>query len=159
MQYNDRNPDQRWMQRAYEWALQAKETGDVPVGAVLVSEDQQYLAGAGNQVFSQKNPCAHAEMLVIQTAARELGQVRLLNTTLYVTLEPCAMCAAAMVHARIKRLVFASRDFKAGAAGSVLQLLKGYPLNHLVQVDEGVMAFETSRLLSQFFENRRRALE
>lgn len=147
--------DQFWMQHAYEQALLAQEEGEVPVGAVLVSHDQRLLAAGRNAVQRSHDPCAHAEMNVIQHAALNVRNHRLLNTTLYVTLEPCAMCAGAMVHARIHRLVFAARDFKAGAAGSVLNLLQGHPLNHKVLIDEGIMQQECALLLTHFFSSLR----
>ncbi len=144
--------DKYWMQLAYEQAQNAAAAGEVPVGAVLVSEEGVLLAQAHNRVECQHNPCAHAEMLVLQQAAQLIKNHRLLHTTLYVTLEPCAMCAAALVHARIKRLVFAVRDFKAGAAGSVFNLLQGRPLNHQVHIDEGIMQSECTFLLQSFFQ-------
>ncbi|KTD36117.1 tRNA-specific adenosine deaminase [Legionella nautarum] len=146
---------QFWMRQAFELALKAKEQGEIPVGAVLVSQDQQLLGCGWNQVIQTNDPCAHAELLAIRTAAAKLDNYRLLNTTLYVTLEPCSMCAGALIHARIERLVFATRDFKAGAAGSVYNLLRGYPLNHQVQIDEGIMQQESADLLADFFKRRR----
>lgn len=147
--------DQQWMVIAYQQALAAQERGEVPIGALLVDADNQPLAAAGNQVIADNDPTAHAEILVLRAAGAILGNYRLLDCTLYVTLEPCPMCAAALVHARIKRLVFASRDFKTGACGSVMQLLKGSPLNHRVMMDEGPMQAECSALLSQFFQQSR----
>lgn len=142
-----------WMQQAYQQALQAKALGEVPVGAVVVDAKNRLLASAFNQSIKMHDPCAHAEILAIRLAAATLENYRLLDTTLYVTLEPCAMCAGALVHARVSRLVFATRDFKAGAAGSVYNLLRGYPLNHQVQIDEGPLQQECSRLLTQFFKS------
>lgn len=146
---------QFWMKQAFELALKAKEQGEVPVGALLVSPDQQLLGSGWNQVIQTNDPCAHAELLAIRAAAVKLKNYRLLNTTLYVTLEPCSMCAGALIHARIERLVFATRDFKAGAAGSVYNLLRGYPLNHQVQIDEGIMQQESADLLADFFKTKR----
>lgn len=144
-----------WMAQAYGLALKAKEQGEVPVGAVLVSDGNSLIGSGWNQVVQTNDPCAHAELLAIRTAAAKLNNYRLLNTTLYVTLEPCSMCAGALVHARIERLVFATRDFKAGAAGSVHNLLRGYPFNHQVYIDEGIMQHECAELLTDFFKNRR----
>lgn len=149
--------DRFWMQKAYEEALKAAQAGEVPIGAVLVSADGQLLASQGNQVIGSSDPSAHAEMLVIREGAKAVKNYRLENTVLYTTLEPCAMCACAMVHARIKRLVFAARDFKAGAAGSVFNLLRGQPLNHQVCIDEGMMQEECLFLLKDFFLNKRRS--
>lgn len=147
--------DLYWMRHAYQQALAAKAQGEVPVGAVLVDAQNNLISSASNAVISQHDPCAHAEILALRIAAQKLQHYRLLNTSLYVTLEPCAMCAGAMVHARIGRLIFATRDFKAGAAGSVYNLLKGYPLNHQIQIDEGILQQECAQLLSDFFNERR----
>ncbi|TAL59129.1 MAG: tRNA adenosine(34) deaminase TadA [Legionella sp.] len=147
--------DKQWMQLAYEQALIAQEEGEVPIGAVVVSQDQQLLGVGRNSSLITHDPSAHAEFNAIRQAAQALRNHRLLNTTLYVTLEPCTMCAGLLVHARIHRLVFATRDFKAGAAGSIYNLLQGYPLNHKVIVDEGPLQQECADLLSHFFESRR----
>jgi tRNA(adenine34) deaminase len=144
--------DQYWMQKAYEQALLAQKEEEIPVGAVLINQHNELLALSRNAVQSSHDASEHAEMRVIRQAAQQLKNHRLLDTTLYVTLEPCAMCAGLMVHARIKRLVFATRDFKMGAAGSVYNLLQGYPLNHKIQIDEGVMQEECAHLLSNFFK-------
>ncbi|MDI1353232.1 MAG: tRNA adenosine(34) deaminase TadA [bacterium] len=146
--------DKFWMLHAYEQALIAKREGEVPVGAVIV-RNNKLLALGRNAVQISHDPSDHAEIRVIRAAAQLIKNHRLLGCTLYVTLEPCAMCAGLMVHARIERLVFASRDFKAGAAGSVLNLLQGYPLNHKVLIDEGIMQKECSLLLTDFFKDRR----
>jgi tRNA(adenine34) deaminase len=147
--------DQYWMQKAYEQALIAEREGEIPVGAVLVSPNNELLALSRNSVQSSHDPSDHAELRVIRQAAQQLKNHRLLGTKLYVTLEPCAMCAGAIVHARIKRLIFATRDFKMGAAGSVYNLLGGYPLNHKVHIDEGIMQAECAQLLSNFFKSFR----
>lgn len=144
--------DQYWMQQAYEQAFLAQSEGEVPVGAVLVSSEGELLGASRNAVQNSHDPADHAEVRVIRQAAQQLKNHRLLDTTLYVTLEPCPMCAGLIVHARIKRVVFATRDFKAGAAGSVYNLLQGYPLNHKVQIDEGIMQSECALLLSDFFK-------
>lgn len=140
------------MQQAYEQAFLAQNEGEVPVGAVLVSNEGELLGASRNAVQNSHDPSDHAEVRVIRQAAQQLKNHRLLDTTLYVTLEPCPMCAGLIVHARIKRVVFATRDFKAGAAGSVYNLLQGYPLNHKVQIDEGIMQSECALLLSDFFK-------
>jgi tRNA(adenine34) deaminase len=144
-----------WMQQAYQLALIAREQGEVPVGAVLVSASNEVLGRGWNQVIQNKDPTAHAEMVALRAAAALTNNYRLENTTLYVTLEPCCMCAGALVQARIRRLVFAARDVKAGAAGSVYNLLRGFPLNHFVQIDEGLLQQESAALLSDFFIKRR----
>lgn len=147
--------DRFWMQKAYEQALIAQSEGEVPVGAVLISKDNVVLGTGRNTIQKTHDPSDHAEVRAIRQASFVLNTHRLLDTTLYVTLEPCVMCAGLMVHARIKRLVFATRDFKAGAAGSVFNVLQGAPLNHKVLIDEGIMQNECSLLLSCFFNNLR----
>lgn len=147
--------DLYWMTQAYEQALLAQSEGEVPVGAVLISEKNQLLGVGRNAVQKTHDPLAHAELQAIRQASLVLQNHRLLHATLYVTLEPCAMCAGAIVHARIRRVVYATRDFKAGAAGSVFNLLQGYPLNHKVQIDEGVMQHECALILREFFNLRR----
>lgn len=147
--------DKQWMQQAYTLAEQAFNNGEVPVGAVLVSADDKLLGSGCNAMISSHDPTAHAEVVAIKQACLATQNYRLDGSTLYVTLEPCCMCAGAMIHARVKRLVFATRDFKAGAAGSVYNLLQGYPLNHQIQIDEGLMQAESAQLLSDFFALRR----
>lgn len=147
--------DKFWMQQAYDLAVLAGNEGEIPVGAVLVSGDNILLGSGRNNAIHCHDPSAHAEFNAIRQATQVLQNYRVLDTTLYVTLEPCAMCAGLLVQARIKRLVFASRDFKAGAAGSVFNLLQGYPLNHKVIIDEGIMEHECSALLSDFFKEKR----
>jgi tRNA(adenine34) deaminase len=147
--------DRFWMQLAFEQAVLAQSEGEVPVGAVLVSKDNELLGVARNSLQNSHDPSGHAEVNAIRQASQVLNDHRLLDTTLYVTLEPCVMCAGLLVHARIKRLVFATRDFKTGAAGSVFNVLQGYPLNHRVIIDEGVMQQECAQLLAEFFKTRR----
>ncbi len=147
--------DRYWMQQAYQQALLAQLEGEVPVGAVLVSKDNELLGIGRNTLQNHHDPSEHAEINAIRQASQTVKNHRLLETTLYVTLEPCVMCAGLIVHARIRRLVFATRDFKTGAAGSVFNLLQGYPLNHKVIIDEGMMQQECSQLLTDFFKNCR----
>lgn len=149
------NSDYQWMQQAYNLALQAKTHNEVPVGAVIISDNNELLGCGYNQVIQNLDPCAHAEIIALRTAAQKLQNYRLLNTTLYVTLEPCIMCMGAIFHARVKRLVFATREFKSGAACSVFNLLNGYPLYYKIQIDEGIMQKECANLLLNFFENKR----
>jgi tRNA(adenine34) deaminase len=146
--------DQEFMARALELARAAEAAGEVPVGAVLVKGGR--IIGEGfNRPISTHDPTAHAEMVALRAGAATVGSYRLLDTTLYVTLEPCAMCAGAMVHARVKRLVFAARDPKAGAAGSVFNLVQHPALNHSVDCEAGVLAEECSAMLKGFFKARR----
>jgi tRNA(adenine34) deaminase len=146
--------DEDYMNEALALAAAAARDGEVPVGAVLVAAGE-VIARAANAPISQSDPTAHAEILALREAGRSLGNYRLPGTTLYVTLEPCAMCAAAMVHARIERLVFGAADPKAGAAGSVLNLAQNDRLNHRMTVTGGVLAAEAAELLQRFFRGRR----
>jgi len=148
--------DQQWMQHALRLAERADEAdGEVPVGAVIVDGAGQLLAEGANRVISNADPSAHAEIVAMRAAGAKLGNYRLPGTTLYVTLEPCAMCAMAMVHARVARVVFAARDPKTGAAGSVFDLLAAPQHNHRVEVVEGVLGEEASRMLSNYFRRKR----
>ena len=149
------NSDERFMQEAFKMAVKAFELDEVPVGAVIVHE-QRILAKAHNQVETLKDPSAHAEMIAVTAAAHALGQKWLHQCAMYVTLEPCAMCAGALVLARIDRLVFAASDQKAGACGSVLNVTQNSALNHMVVIEQGSMAEESSALMSEFFERKRR---
>ena len=142
------------MGQALELARQAGEKGEVPVGAVVVREDTQ-LAAAHNLREHSGNPIAHAEMLAIQIASQEIGDWRLLGTTLYVTLEPCPMCAGAIVLARIPRVVYATSDPKSGAAGSLYNIVQDERLNHQVELVSGILAEESRALLKSFFSERR----
>lgn len=147
--------DVYWMQYALNLAKSAMTQGEVPVGAVLIDANQRILGSGWNHVRQCSDPTAHAELLAVREAAQTQKNERLNNTTLYVTLEPCCMCAGALIHARVKRLVFATRDLKAGAAGSVYNLLTGSTLNHKVQVDDGPLQKECAALLSDFFNQLR----
>jgi len=143
-----------FMSRALELAREAQTAGEVPVGAVIV-KDGAIIAEGSNRPISGNDPTAHAEVVAMRAAAQVLGSYRLLNTTLYVTLEPCAMCAGAMVHARIQQLVYGATDPRAGAAGSVFNIVQSAALNHRVQVEGGVLADECGKLLRDFFVARR----
>ena len=147
--------DKFWMELAFEQASLAGCVGEVPVGAVLVSQDGELLGVGRNTLQNSHDPSGHAEVNAIRQASQVVQSSRLVDSTLFVTLEPCVMCAGLIVHARIRRLVFATRDFKAGAAGSVFNLLQGYPLNHQVIIDEGIMQHECSQLLTDFFKTLR----
>jgi len=143
-----------WMEKALELARQASEKGEVPVAAILIKDDT-CVAAAHNLREQSGNPIAHAEMLAIQEASQKLGNWRLTDTTLYVTLEPCPMCAGAIVLARIPKVVYAADDPKAGAAGTIYNILQDERLNHQVELVRGVCAEESSGLLKSFFKNRR----
>jgi tRNA(adenine34) deaminase len=142
------------MARAMEEARRCVEWGDVPIGAV-VARGAEVLGAAGNQRERLGDPTAHAEVLALRAAATNLGQWRLDGCAIYVTLEPCAMCAGAMVLARLDRLVFGAADPKAGFAGSLGDLVRDARLNHRLEVDSGFMADESASLLREFFEIRR----
>nr|WP_282600344.1 tRNA adenosine(34) deaminase TadA [Pantoea ananatis] len=146
--------DEYWMRRALTLAQRAWEQGEVPVGAVLVQGDR--VIGEGwNRPIGQHDPTAHAEIMALRQGGKVLENYRLLNTTLYVTLEPCIMCAGAMVHSRIGRLVYGANDVKTGAAGSLIDIL-GHPgMNHQVALHQGVLEEECAAMLSDFFRMRR----
>ena len=142
------------MRRALELAAQAEARGEVPVGALIV-QGEQVIGEGFNQPITLKDPTAHAEILALRAAATTLGDYRLGGTTLYVTLEPCPMCAAALVHARVARLVFGAWDPRQGAAGSAFNLVTARAMNHQVGCFGGVLADECGALLKRFFESRR----
>ncbi len=148
--------DAFWMQHAYMLANRAAQQGEVPVGAVLVV-DNQLIAEGWNRSIQNHDPTAHAEMMVLKRGGEKIKNYRLVDTTLYVTLEPCPMCAGAMVHARVKRLVYGAFDFKTGAVGSVFNLVEDSRLNHRVQVEAGILEHECSQQISAFFKARRKA--
>jgi tRNA(adenine34) deaminase len=146
--------DESWMRRALELAAQAAQLGEVPVGAVLV-RDGQLIAEGHNRPIADHDPSGHAEMIVLRAAAKMLGNYRLPGTTLYVTLEPCVMCAGAIIHARVQRLVFGAADPKAGAVNAVYDVIANPRLNHVVQWTGGVLAAECGLTLRNFFRARR----
>jgi len=146
--------DEHWMQHAITLAARAEQQGEVPVGAVLVKND--HILGEGwNQMISLNDPSAHAEMQAIRAAAVNVGNYRLVDCSLYVTLEPCCMCAGVMVHSRIKRLIFGTHDAKTGAAGSVLNVVQHHQFNHHLDIVSGVLAAQCAEQLSSFFKRRR----
>ncbi|MDP9331096.1 MAG: tRNA adenosine(34) deaminase TadA [Actinomycetota bacterium] len=146
--------DERFMSMALEEAVACVAHGDVPIGCVVVRGDE-LLGGAGNERELLNDPTAHAEIVALRQAAEEVGSWRLEGCTLYVTLEPCAMCAGAMVNARLDRVVFGASDPKAGFAGSLGNLLQDERLNHRVELEAGVLAERSAELLQRFFRDRR----
>lgn len=146
--------DKYWIKKAIQLAIKAEKSGEVPVGAILVSNDKIISKGF-NSPISKCDPTSHAEIVAIRKAAIKIKNYRLPNTTLYVTLEPCAMCVGAILHARIKRLVFGAYDPKSGAVASVFRLLDEQCLNHRVEYCGGILADECSALLTNFFLKRR----
>jgi len=151
---DDRLDDERWMREALAVAAEAAAAGEVPVGAVVV-QGGAVIARAANRTVCDQDPTAHAEVLVLRGAARALGRWRLDDCTLVVTIEPCAMCAGALVLSRIERVVFGAWDEKAGMVGSVGDLLRHPRLNHRPEVVSGVLADECAALISTFFASRR----
>ena len=146
--------DHQFMQQAIEQAQLAALAGEVPVGAVLV-RDGKILSKAFNKPITNHDPSAHAEMLALRSAAQSEENYRLPGSTLYVTLEPCAMCSGAILHARVDRVVFGAADPKTGAAGSVLDVFSSKQINHQTSVEGGVMGEECGQLLRSFFKERR----
>jgi tRNA(adenine34) deaminase len=147
--------DLHWMRHALSLAERARAEGEVPVGAVLVKEGR--VIGEGwNRPIAGQDPTAHAEIMALRAAARSVNNYRLLDTTLYVTLEPCVMCAGAIIHARVSRLVFGAADPKSGAAGGVTDIFGAPYVNHRVAVEGGVKGGECGDLLKVFFKGRRR---
>ncbi len=146
--------DRHWMRHALYLANKAEQAGEVPVGACIVKAGK-LIAEGWNRPIGNVDPTAHAEIIVLRAAATALGNYRLLDATLYVTLEPCSMCAGAIIHARIKRVVYAATDPRAGAAGSVVDLFSNSAFNHRVEISGGIVAEQSSQLLKAFFRKRR----
>lgn len=151
--------DKIWMQKAIEAAEEALLLDEVPIGALLIDKDDNILAIAGNRTITNNDPTAHAEILVLREAAKKIGNYRLTDTVLYTTIEPCAMCAGALVNARIKRLVFGALDKRFGAVESVFQLCDTSSLNHKIEISSGVLADECKKLMQDFFKAKRNALK
>ena len=149
------NSDIDWMCEALAQARLAAQKGEVPVGAVLVDAEGRLLAAGHNQPISACDPSAHAEIVTLRAAALEVGNYRLVDTTLYVTLEPCTMCVGALVHARVKRLVYGATEPRTGAIESAHRLFDSGEYNHRPEIEGGVLAQESSALLTDFFRARR----
>jgi tRNA(adenine34) deaminase len=147
--------DEYWMRKALQLAQHAESLGEVPVGAVLI-KDNQLVADGWNRPISSHDPTAHAEIVVLRKAGHELQNYRIVDTVLYVTLEPCVMCAGALIHARVTRLVYGASDPKAGEDKSVFNLLQDDRFNHRIEVTSGVLAEECGQMLSQFFQAKRK---
>jgi len=147
--------DQSWMRVAIEAAALAGKSGEVPVGACLIDENGVLLAAGGNRTITDSDPTAHAEILVLREAAAKIGNYRLTETTLYTTIEPCAMCAGALVNGRIKRLVFGASDIRFGAVESVFRICDTGSLNHQMEITKGVLADECRNLIQDFFRQKR----
>jgi tRNA(adenine34) deaminase len=151
--------DITWMELALAEARLAAEAGEVPVGALVINNGEiingEIIGRAGNRNLRDHDPTAHAEILALRQAAQHLGNHRLTGCTLYATIEPCAMCAGAVIHARIARLVYGAKDSKAGAAGSILEVINHPRLNHKMEVVSGVLGDRCSEILQDFFRRRR----
>jgi len=148
--------DELWMEEALREARRAAAAGEVPVGAVVVCGDR-IVGRGGNRNLADNDPTAHAEIVALRQAAREVGNHRLVDCEMFSTIEPCAMCAGALVHARLRRLVYGADDPKAGAVRSVVQVLNHPGLNHQMEVNSGVLAARCAELLQSFFAQKRRA--
>ena len=146
--------DEYWMQKALQLARKAQAEDEVPVGAIIV-KDNQLIAEGFNQPIKSNDPSAHAEMTALRQAGQALNNYRLIDTTMYVTLEPCSMCVGAMIHARVKCLVFGAFDLKTGAAGSAINLIGDDVHNHKIEVVGGVLEGECRELLQSFFREKR----
>ena len=144
-----------WMKRALEEAVKARHKGEVPIGAVVVADDMRMLAAEHNRTVTLNDPTAHAEILTLRSAAVKIGNYRLLNTTLYVTVEPCPMCMGAAIHSRVSRVIFGTRDPKWGAAGSLYDFSNDLRFNHQPKVIEGICEVECKVLMQDFFCEKR----
>ncbi|MBE9568978.1 MAG: tRNA adenosine(34) deaminase TadA [Proteobacteria bacterium] len=147
--------DIRWMKRALELASEAERAGEVPVGAVLIKDDQ-LVAEGWNQPISSHDATAHAEIMAMRAAGEELNNYRLTGTTMYVTLEPCSMCVGAMIHARVAKVVYGASEPRTGALGGAFNLLEASQHNHIFTVESGVLAEQSKALLQAFFRSRRK---
>jgi tRNA(adenine34) deaminase len=144
-----------FMSLAVAEAIKAKQKNEIPIGAVLIDQNDELLSAAHNQTIALKDPTAHAEILVLRSAADKIGNYRLLKTTLYVTVEPCPMCMGALLHARVSRIVFGTRDPKWGAAGSLYNLAEDHRFNHQPEIIEGICKNECKKLMQDFFRAKR----
>ena len=147
--------DEFWMRKAIEAAGVARELNEVPIGACLINNQGELVAVAGNLTISTCDPTAHAEILVLREAARRIGNYRLTDTVVYTTIEPCAMCAGALVNARVKKLVYGARDERFGAVETVFNICTSSSLNHRLEIKSGVLAEECRQLMQDFFRARR----
>jgi tRNA(adenine34) deaminase len=147
--------DEFWMREAMRAAAEAGRADEVPIGACLIDKDGNLLAAAGNRTRTDCDPTGHAEILVLRAAAAKIGNYRLTETTLYTTIEPCAMCAGALVQARVKRLVFAALDERFGAVETLFRICDSSSLNHQMEITSGILAAECRELMQDFFRARR----
>ncbi len=150
--------DEFWMRKAIEAAEIARDLNEIPIGSCLIDKEGELLAVAGNLTITNSDPTAHAEILVLRSAGAKIGNYRLTETVLYTTIEPCAMCAGALVNARVKRLVFGAHDERFGAVESVFRLCNTSSLNHQIEITSGVLADECRKLMQDFFRQKRNQL-
>lgn len=148
--------DQYWMRCAIEAAIGAEKLDEVPIGACLIDKNGEILAVGGNRTRTDCDPTAHAEIVVLRLGAKKKGNYRLTETTLYTTIEPCAMCAGALIQARVKRLVFGAHDERFGAVESVFRLCDTSSLNHQIEITKGVLADECRKMMQDFFKAKRK---
>lgn len=147
--------DERWMLSAIDSALLARELNEVPIGACVLDENGELIASGFNRTITDCDPTAHAEILVLRQAAASVGNYRLTGTTLYTTIEPCVMCAGALVNARVRRLVYGAADERFGAVETLFQVCDHESLNHRIEITSGILADECRELMQDFFRNRR----
>ncbi len=150
--------DEFWMRLALKAAEEAEKADEVPIGACLINGTGQILAVAGNRTRTDCDPTAHAEILVLREGAKKIGNYRLTETSLYTTIEPCPMCAGALIQARVKRLIFGSTDARFGAVESVFQLCDSSSLNHQIEITKGVLGDECKKIMQDFFKRKRQQL-
>jgi tRNA(adenine34) deaminase len=148
--------DDFWMQKALLEARRAADIGEVPIGCVIISGAGDLLSSASNETIQRNDPTAHAEILALRNAAAEIGNYRLTGTTVYSTVEPCAMCAGALVNSRVARLVFGTHDERFGAVESIFRICDSPQLNHRIEISSGVLADECRNLMQEFFKVRRK---
>lgn len=147
--------DKHWMEKALELARKAEQAGEVPVGAVLV-KDNQLIAEGWNQPITSHDATSHAEIMAMREAGKKLNNYRLIDTVMYVTLEPCSMCVGAMIHARVSKIIYAASEPRTGALGGAFNLLDANQHNHIFEVEAGLMAEESKAMLQRFFRSRRK---
>jgi len=148
--------DEYWMREALKAAREAEKAGEIPIGACLINADGEILAVGGNRTISDNDPTAHAEILVLREAAARIGNYRLVDATVYTTIEPCAMCAGALVNARVKRLVYGAKDERFGAVETLFQICDSPFLNHKIEISPGILADDCRKMMQDFFRRKRK---
>ena len=151
------NIDEFWMRKAVEAAVSAQSLGEIPIGACLIDGRGELIAAAGNRTITDNDPTAHAEILALREAAKKIGNYRLIDTIVYSTIEPCAMCAGALVNARVKKLVYGAKDERFGAVETLFNICSSSSLNHRLEIESGILAEECRKLMQDFFRAKRKA--